>query len=217
MDAYKDASASIDCDFSFVLLVLFFGISGVRLQVTLLNVSTNDFTNNVNLAGKVFSEYGDFIRAVISSQVKNKAETDDLFQNFFLFLVSKPLPVDLHNIKSYLYKAITNDIIDATRKVERYRSLMIRYAEYLDYSINDSKPENAIEGVEEAERIFRLIEKHLPHSEAQAISLRYGKDRNIKDVARKMNVNVRTVSRYVSIGLKKARQLLTMEVGDQND
>ena len=182
--------------------------------MTLLNINTKDYSNNVTLADKVFSEYGDFIRAVINSQVKNKAETDDLFQNFFLFLVSKPLPVDVQNIKSYLYRAITNDIIDATRHIERYRSLMVHYAEYLSYSINEGTSKNAIEEVEEAERIFRLIKRCLPHSEAQAVTLRYRKDRSIKDVARKMNVNRRTASRYISIGLKKARQFLTMELGE---
>jgi len=178
----------------------------------------NNPANNVRLAGKVFAEHGDFIRAVIRSKVKNRTETDDLFQNFFLFLVSKPLPADVQNVKSYLYRSITNYIIDATRQMERYRALMARYAEYLDYSINECKPANAIiEEVEEAERIFRLIEEQLPHSEAQAITLRYRKDHSIKDVAKKMNVNGRTVSRYVSIGLKKARQFLTMELGDQNE
>ncbi len=175
------------------------------------NTSTNDSANNVYLAGKVFAEYGDFIRAVIRSQVKDKAETDDIFQNFFLFLASKPLPANVRNIKSYLYKAITNDIIDATRQVERYRALMVRYAKHFDFPINESRPENAVIETEEAEKIYKLIEKHLPHSEAQAITLRYKNDYSIKDVAEKMNVDGRSVSRYISIGLKKARQFLTIK------
>ena len=182
--------------------------------MTLSNVSTSDSANNVHFAGKVFAEYGDFIRAVIRSQVKNKAETDDLFQNFFLFLASKPLPDNVRNVKSYLYKAITNDIVDASRRVERYRGLMARYAEDFDYSINESDPENAIIKTEETEEIFNLIERHLPNREAEAITLRYKNNCSIKDVAEKMNVNGRTVSRYISVGLKKARQFLTIKRGD---
>lgn len=182
--------------------------------MTLPKAGINDYANNVKLAGEVFAKYGEFICAVIRSQIKDKAKTDDIFQNFFLFLVYKPLPANLRNVKSYLYKAIINDIIDSTRKVDRYRALIGRYAERLDFPINRSGPENALIETEEAEKIFKLIEKHLPRSEARAITLRYMNDYSIKDVAEKMNVDGRTVSRYISVGLKKARQFLTIEQGE---
>jgi RNA polymerase sigma factor (sigma-70 family) len=89
-----------------------------------------------------------------------------------------------------------------------------RYAERFDFPINESGPEDAIIETEETEKIFKLIEKCLPHSEARAITLRYMNDFSIKDVAEKMNVDGRTVSRYISVGLKKARQFLTIKQGD---
>ena len=169
--------------------------------------------SNVARAAEIFSEYGDFIRAVIRYQVSNDAQADDLFQDFFLSLVSRPLPAGIQNVKSYLYRAITNDIVDAARRVEKYKTRMNKYAEYLNYSINKNRPENALIEIEQTNKMFRLIEGWLRRSEAQAITLRYRNSYNIKEVAEKMHVNNRTVSRYISAGLSKVRQFLTVKKG----
>ena len=176
--------------------------------------STNNRANRVDVAAKVFAEYGDFIRAVIRYKVKNDAQSDDLFQDFFLSLVSKPIPAGVQNVKSYLYRAIINDIVDATRRVEKYKTRMNKYAECLNYSINKNDPENALVEVEQTDKMFKLIEGQLRHSEAQAVTLRYRNSCNIKEVAKKMHVNNRTVSRYLSAGLNKVRQFLTLKQGD---
>jgi DNA-directed RNA polymerase specialized sigma24 family protein len=74
---------------------------------------TSKCRNNVGLAAKIFAEYGDFIRMVIRYKVKNEAQADDLFQDFFLSLVVSPLPAGEHsgrNIlmgQSFLYFFIT--------------------------------------------------------------------------------------------------------------
>jgi RNA polymerase sigma factor (sigma-70 family) len=169
--------------------------------------------SNVARAAEVFSEYGDFIRAVIHYKVKNEALSGDLFQDFFLSLVSKPIPAGVQNVRSYLYRAIVNDIVDTTRRVEKYKTRMNKYAECLNYSINKNNPENALIEAEETDKMFKLIEGWLRRSEAQAISLRYRDSYNIKEVAKKMHVNNRTVSRYISAGLSKIRQFLTVKRG----
>jgi RNA polymerase sigma factor (sigma-70 family) len=163
---------------------------------------------NVARAAEIFSKYGDFIRTVIYYRVKNDAQANDLFQDFFLSLVSRPLPAGIRNVKSYLYRAITNDIVDAVRRVEKYKTRMDKYAECFNYSVNKNGPENALN------EMFRLIEGRLRHSEAQAITLRYRNSYNIKEVAKKMHVNNRTISRYISAGLSKVRQFLTVKRGD---
>ena len=167
--------------------------------------------SNVERAAEIFSEYGDFIRAVIRYQVSNDAQADDLFQDFFLSLVSRPIPARIQNIKSYLYRAITNDIVDAARRVEKYRTRMRKYAECLDFSINKNTPENALINKEEINKMFKLIEGRLPHSEAQAIKWRYIYNLNIKEIAEKMCVNTRTVSRYICEGLSKIRQFFSVK------
>ncbi len=167
--------------------------------------------NNVGLAAEIFAEYGGFIHMVIFSQVKNKAHIDDIFQDFFLSLVRKPIPQDVKNIKGYLYRAITNDIIDATRRVNKYSYHMHKYHEYPNHSINKRTPENAFIDIEETNKMFGLIKGRLTNSQYQAMALRYRTDHSIKEVAKKMGVKSTSVSRYLSIGLKKIRQSLTLK------
>jgi len=174
--------------------------------------NTDKDGNGVALAFEVFTEYGSFIRAVVRSQVQNEAQADDIFQDFFLSLISKPVPKGVKNIKSYLYRAIINDVVDAVRRAEKYQSRIKKYSEQLNYSINKTDPRNALlDEEEELDNMFALIKGRLPSSESQAIALRYRSHHSIKEVAEKMGVNHRSVSRYISVGLQKVRQFLTLK------
>jgi RNA polymerase sigma factor (sigma-70 family) len=169
------------------------------------------YRDNVDTAQKVFAEHGLFIRAVVGSRVKNEAQAEDIFQNFFLSLVHKPIPEGVKDVKSYLYKAIINDIVDAARKVERYQALVHRYSKQPIFSINTISPENAFNIKEEADKVFELIKGRLRRSEFRAVSLRYGNCMDTNEVAARMGVKNGTVRRYISVGLAKVRKFLTVE------
>ncbi len=171
----------------------------------------DSYRDNVDTAHKVFTEHGHFIRAVIGSRVKNKAQAEDIFQNFFLSLVHNPIPERVRHVKSYLCKAIINDIVDAARKVERYQALVHRYSEQSIFSINTIGPENAFNIKEETDKLFELIKGRLRKSELRAVTLRYCSSLDTNEVAARMGVKNGTVRRYISVGLAKVRKLLTVE------
>ena len=179
--------------------------------MALPRTDTNDYTDNVNTAAKLFMEYGDFIRAVIHCQVKNETKADDLFQDFFLSLVANPLPADVRNIRSFIYRAVTNDIINAAQRVENYQNKMLKYAKRFNYPINKKTPEDVVIESEETNKMFELIEMRLRRSEAQAITFRYRNNYSIKEVAIRMNVNSSSVRKYIYVGLRKIRQLLKLK------
>ena len=166
---------------------------------------------NVGQATVIFARYADFIRAVIHSQVRNEAQADDMFQDFFLSLVHKPVPQNVKNIKGYLYRAITNDIIDSVRRVERYRDHMHKYSKHLNHPINKRTPEDAFIYVEETNKMFESIKGRLRNNEFQAISLRYKSHNSIKNVAKIMGVKCKSVREYTSRGLSKIRQSLKLK------
>jgi RNA polymerase sigma factor (sigma-70 family) len=167
----------------------------------------------VNIAAKIFAEHSDFIYAIIRHKVRDKVQADDIYQDFFLSLVAKPVPTGIKDIRSYLYRAITNDIIDANRRVERYQARVRKYAEVFNYATNNNTPEKTLI-TEEEDEIFKLIGRCLPSSEAQAIKLRFKNNRDITEIATKMSVDKRSVSRYISVGLKKIRHFLRTRRGD---
>jgi len=178
-----------------------------RQESKILMVSNNDdCRKNVGVAARIVSEYTDFIYMVICSQVQNKSRVDDIFQNFFISLVFKPIPEDVKDIKSYLYKAICNDIVDTQRQSERYREQIKKYRENCDFSINNSQPENALIKEEQLKKMFDFIKGRLTTSQSQAIALRYGTNYTIKEVAKEMGVKNTSVSRYICTGLERIRK-----------
>jgi RNA polymerase sigma factor (sigma-70 family) len=168
---------------------------------------------NVAAAAKVFLDHKDFIRKVICFHIQDEDQADDLFQDFFLSLISNPLPRDIQNIKSYLYKAITNDIIDAIHRREKYRNCIQEYAQHSSRPRRQTTPLEAVSEKEQASRVFELVKKRLPPTEAQAVYLQYRDSHNAREIAEKMGVGIATVRGYLSEGLSRIRRLLSVEGG----
>lgn len=173
----------------------------------------DDVKSNVARAAEIFSLHSDFIRAVIRYRIGDKTLVDDLYQDFFLSLVSRPIPPDVRNIKNYLYRAIINDSFDAVRRVEQYQDRIHRYAKRVENPINKNHPENALIETEETEKMLRMIELLLPSSESRAVTLKFENNSGIGEVAKQMAVNKRSASRYISVGLKKLRQFVLEKGG----
>ena len=162
----------------------------------------SDAPSNVDRAAEVFDKYGDFIRSVIRFHVKDEAEAKDLFQDLFLLLVAKPIPPEVQNVKTFLYKVISDTIKDAFRRIDRYQARIRRYAER-NVQAFENCPEKAIMDIDEAKKMFELIERRLPPPQASALTLKYRNGYDTREVAERMGVKPRSVSRYVSVGLKK--------------
>jgi len=171
--------------------------------------NSNNKKKNIELASQIFTEYSEFIHSVIRSKVQNNEKVDDICQDFFLSLVHKPIPPKIKNIKGFLYRAIINDITDSHRRVVRYKTHIQKYSQKMKTSINKTPSGNAFKEKEEIKETLRFLYEQLPSSCSQAIILHFGDNLSIKEVAKKMNVKSSSASRYISIGLKKLRRLLT--------
>jgi len=179
------------------------------------SADTDQYRNNVDMAARVFAEHGNLIRAVILAKVKDKAQADDIFQGFFLSLVCRPVPKYVRDVRSYLYRAIANDAFDHIRRMERYEALVGRCSQQYGYCINTPSAEDALITEEEIGKVLRVIERQLNGFESKAIALRYGSCLSIREVAERMNIKTRSVSRYICVGIKKIRRYLTVERSDQ--
>ena len=172
-------------------------------------VSKKEISNspsNLAHAEEVFAEHGDFVRRILRFHARNQVEREDLFQDFFLELISKPIPEDVQNVRGYIYYVVCDNIKDAFRRIERYQKRLHRYAEHHRHIIED-RPENKLIETEEIEKMFELICRHLPKNEAKATALRYRHNYNIRETAAKMGIEPRSASRYISAATKKLRQV----------
>ncbi len=165
-------------------------------------------TSNVAAAAEVFLEYGEFIQTVIRLNIPDPHEAHDFLHDFFLSLVANPIPPDVTNLKTYLYRAMLHDILDIRRQ-HIIRSSILKDCRYSRIPAPANAPESVLMDREEVLKLFDLIEKRLSRTEAEAVSLRFREDFTTEEAARRMNIKPRTVSRYVSVGLDKLRQLVS--------
>jgi RNA polymerase sigma factor (sigma-70 family) len=175
--------------------------------MTFQNPDPNCLEHRVAAAAKIFDNHGGFIRIVIRSHVQDNDLAEDLFQDFFLALISKPLPGDDGNIKGYLYRAITNDIIDATRRIMKYRARTRKYAEVAKRPDGQKTPKETLQEMEEAEMILNLVRKRLPCTQAEAVSLCYFDGHRVKEIAKKMGIANATARARVNGAIVRLRRL----------
>jgi len=62
--------------------------------------------------------------------------------------------------------------------------------------------------MEDTKRMFQLIESHLPKHEAEVVLQRYGQGFSTTDTAKRLQVDKRNVSRYLSVALRKIREFI---------
>jgi RNA polymerase sigma factor (sigma-70 family) len=176
----------------------------------------SDALRNVDRVTGVFVKHGDFVRSLIRFHIKNEAEAEDMFQELFLNLIAKPVPKNVRNIRGFLYKLISDTVKDSFRRSDRYKARIQRYAEHY-LQVIGNRPEEGLMDMEEIDKMFSLIERHLPAKEAEAVKLKFRDDIDTIEAARIMGIKPRSVSRYISNGLKKAGQFIGKEQGGNYD
>jgi len=175
----------------------------------------SEIRKRVELAADVFEKFGDQIRAFIHFNVKDESKVDDIFQEFFISIVRKPIPSGLQDIQAYLYRAITNDVIDRSRQTKNHQNHIQNYTEYYKNQLMQEDPQKIAIQVESTKKLFQLIESRLPKREAEAVIQRFGRGFSTKDTAERMHINERIVSRYLSVALKKMRQFIPVSEDDR--
>jgi RNA polymerase sigma factor (sigma-70 family) len=173
-----------------------------------------EIRKRVGLAAEVFDRYGDEIRAIIHFNVKDKSKADDIFQEFFVSIVRKPIPLGLQDIRAYLYRAVTNDVIDVSRQIKCHQDHIQKYAECRKHFVISEDPQNTAIQTENTKKMLYLIESRLPKRQAEVVIQRYGQSLSTTDTAEKMDVNERNVSRYLSVALKKMREFVPKKEDD---
>ena len=187
-------------------------------QEIVLNVESKiETAERVRQAEDIFETYGDEIRAMISLNVTELSTADDIFQNLFLSVVHKPIPPHVDRIEAYLYRIVTNDVIDETRKQNGYVDFVRGYGRHNNHQTTQEPPDNDVIEVEDTRKMLQLIERQLPSREAEAVIHRHLYGNKIRDGAEKMNVDSRTFSRYLTRGKRRIRQFIGKGKGDKND
>jgi RNA polymerase sigma factor (sigma-70 family) len=176
---------------------------------------SQEISTQVKNAANIFLNHADLISSAIRSNISDQSQADDIFQDFFLSLVKKPIPKNIKNIPGYINRAVKNDIIDHARRDKRYSNRIQRYARYSSYSNTSKSPQRILIQAEQTQNVLQMINEQLPHHESQAVIQRCCYEDSTEEAAIKLNVNKRSLSRYLCSGLKKIREFAN-EIQSQN-
>lgn len=173
-----------------------------------VDTSDEKTQKNLQLAEDIFAEHGNFIETIINSRVRDEHLRNDFYNDFFLFLVRKPLSDGIENIRAYLYRTVCNQVNSALRKHERYRTHL--YQHNLEALRRDEHPlpESSIAAVDDLKKIIKLIESNLSSTQSDVIKLKHRDGLTDVEIAEKLNLTQGTVSAYYSMAKKKIRKIL---------
>lgn len=174
-------------------------------------VNTERQGEAVAAAVRVFAEHGNFIRNIIRLRVRDVSRREDLFQELFLRLVDLPVPSDVQNVRGYLYRTIVRDAIDLAREQEQERRHLKKYSKRNRIFIYKRPPRNAIAEETEKGSVFACLIEQLCRREAQVMTLRYRDNYSIPEIAAEIGIDRRSVSRYLTSGLRELRRQLAVE------
>ena len=169
---------------------------------------TDSFLSPFEYASYIIDKYEDFIRCVIHSQNKTKIPEDDLFQDFYLALVSKPVPENIRDINSYLFKAIIHHLADSNDRLYNYEKKIKNFRKKCSFKAPQIDPTSALLMDDEINKMLDQVREVLPWQKYVAITLRYRDGYSIKEVADKMGLKYSSVKKYLYRGLKKVRQCI---------
>ena len=166
-------------------------------------------------AEELFLEHGEFLMNVL---LRDLSEPDalDAFQCFYLNVVMKGLPDNIQDIRGYLYQAARNAVIDHWRKTSTYQEKIQLYSQRTKPRFSED-PTKKVMNSELLIEVFEKIGHLLWPSINQVIVQKHQRNLSNDEIAEKMNVSKRTVSRYLSVGTKQIQELYSQFFGDSDE
>ena len=171
-----------------------------------------DIPARVEKAWEVFDRYGAEIRAMIEFHLKDKSIADDVFQDFFVSIVKRPIPPEIKDLRAYIFRAISNNVVDRFRQERNHLEKTRIYTESRKHRAVQKDPQDVAIQAEEAARLFWVIDNRLPRYQARAVIDRYGL--GTCHTATQSSVARRSVSRYVTEAIRKMRILVSRDEDD---
>jgi RNA polymerase sigma factor (sigma-70 family) len=176
------------------------------------SLSPNDY-KIINLEPKsrdemvkyVFDHFGEEIKRLIFTYVKNFSQTDDVFQEFLITVYQKFDSFKGESqLKTWLYRIAINKCKDYLRSP--IHRLQFATNKIMDATYNKSPEQHVV--LEESEKEIIEAVLSLPIKYREIFILRFYKSLSIKEISELIGVNESTVKTRLSRGKSKLEKLL---------
>ncbi len=162
--------------------------------------------NEVKAFDALFQKYSDKLFQFSFSLLKNSEDSKEIVQESFFRIWNKRNEIDsFKSFKSYLFTISYHLIIDQLRlrlKDKEYRSFLQEYFDLGDDSLNSSTDFDTLN------KRIDLAVSELPEKRKQIYQLSRENGLSHKEIAEKLNINVKTVENQIGMAIKHIKQNL---------
>jgi len=162
---------------------------------------------NVEIAYRIFRDYGATLRSMVERYGISGEDVDDIYQNIFLSIVRHP-PSHGTSLGAYLKTVVRNHVRDYYRRMTSRHNIATKYAEFLKIICTENVHKNEFVQVDLFRKTMKLLKDALPPYMTYVIIERYIRGKNVNEIASKLGIRKRSVSRYCCVGIKRLRHLL---------
>lgn len=153
--------------------------------------------NKESAFDELFRKYFKNLTYFAMKMVKNRELAEEVVQDLFVNFWEKRHQLELKvSIKAYLYRAVYNNCIHASKKLKLHDSSELTLANELTEDFDNLLEKNELET-----RIFGLIEK-LPEKCREIFKLSRFEELKYKEIAEQLKISIKTVETQMSRALK---------------
>jgi RNA polymerase sigma-70 factor (ECF subfamily) len=157
--------------------------------------------NKIKELEKIIEEYQNQLFSFAFFRVGSYEIAQDIVQEVFLkFFEDEKKLSDIENIKTYIFRSISNACIDYKRKYGKIKFIDVNFIN--DTVTDDSEEEKCVAEFFRIENI--LID--LPDEQAEVIRLKFVDGLNFVEIAEMLNVSVNTIKSRYRYGIDKLKQ-----------
>ena len=166
-------------------------------------------TNRNDLVERLYLEQSQWIRETIDKLVRQGEDADDIFQDFFVMLLTKEQLPNSIGHKGFLFRTLSRDVIDFMRRKKAYQNRLGKFAVKKPPATQSKSTLDGLLSQYECDFITQLIENELPKSIRKVLKLHLDCDADYPEISRRLNIGQASARRYLYLSRKRMKSLLT--------
>jgi|SRR5690554_5775856 len=162
---------------------------------------------------ELFIQYFPKVRAFAAILLKSEQEAEDVAQDIFVKLWEEPRLWEEDIAKNYLYTMVKNSVFNRIKR----KNLESKYID-IQLDLLDPRELSEFEDPlnemyrEELHLLLKLTLEQMPHKRREVFEMSRFQQLNNSEIAKKMNLSVRTVEQHIYLALKELKKILLIAI-----
>ena len=174
-------------------------------------------THQQQYIGELFNRYVHLIFANCNAILKNPEASKDASMQIFEKIAQKLKEQEVQYFEAWLYSVCRNHCINLLKKQAQYEAVKNRYKRINEEDAVNLQEEEvqwaSFEAANElTEAVIQEAIKRLSPEQAQCIQLFYFKKKSYKEIAHKLQYDIKQVKSYLQNGKRKLKQIIQSEL-----